>query len=130
MLLIIFLVLVLAVFQAFLPGKYLVDQVGPESQMGPRDNLPPPTPKLSRAQNALRNFHETLPVFVTLSVLSIVLGEQEWLSLLGAWLFLIGRVGHVVCYLKALSPWRSVAFMTALIGLLLMAIPLIPHIWA
>ncbi|WDR05990.1 hypothetical protein PSQ90_00545 [Devosia rhodophyticola] len=40
MLLIIFLVLILALFQAFLPGKYLVDQVGPESQMGPRDNLP------------------------------------------------------------------------------------------
>ncbi|WDR05989.1 MAPEG family protein [Devosia rhodophyticola] len=69
-------------------------------------------------------------MFLTLSVLSIVLGEQGWLSLVGASLFLIGRVGHVVCYLKALSPWRSVAFMIALIGLLLTAIPLIPHIWA
>ena len=129
MLLIILLVLVLTVVQALLPGKYLTDQVGPEAQMGPRDDLPPPSQMLARSRRALANLHETLPVFLTLAVLSIVLGEQGWLSLLGAALFLLGRVVHVVCYLKALSPWRSIAFSVAFLGLIALAIPLVPHIF-
>ncbi|SFZ81062.1 Uncharacterized conserved protein, MAPEG superfamily [Devosia enhydra] len=129
LLLAIFLVLALAFIQAFLPGAYLAKQVGPEVQMGPRDKLPPPTPELSRAQNALRNLHETLPIFLTLAILSIVLGEAGWLTLLGAWIFLIGRIGHVICYLKGLSPWRSIAFTVAFLGLVLLALPLLPYIW-
>ena len=129
LILVIFLVLALAFIQAFLPGAYLAKQVGPAMQMGPRDKLPPPTPELSRAQNALRNLHETLPIFLTLAILSVVLGEAGWMTLLGAWTFLAGRIGHVVCYLRALSPWRSIAFTAAFVGLILMALPLLPYIW-
>ena len=52
-----------------------------------------------------------------------------WLSLVGGTLYLLGRASHVVCYMKALSPWRSLSFLVALIGCVLMALPLIPHIW-
>lgn len=130
MLLIILLVLALTVVQALLPGKFLTEQVGPAAQMGPRDELPPPSLMLARSRRALANLHETLPVFLTLAVLSIVLGEQGWLSLAGAALFLVGRAVHVVCYLKALSPWRSLAFSVAFVGLLLLVVPLVPHIFA
>ena len=130
MLLIILLVLALVFVQALLPGKFLTDQVGPQAQMGPRDDLPPPTPILARSRRALANLHETLPIFLTLAVLSIVLGEQGWLSLIGAALYLVGRVVHVVCYLQALSPWRSLAFSVAVLGMLALAAPLVPHIFA
>lgn len=129
MLLVIFLVLLLLMVQVFLPGRYLTAQVGTDAQMGPRDDLPEPTQELSRSRRALANFQETLPIFLVFAVLSVVLGEEGWLSLLGAALYFIGRVGHLYCYMQGLSPWRSFAFLGALIGTVLMAIPLLPYIW-
>ena len=129
MLLLIFLVLLLLLVQAQLPGKFLTDQIGPQGQMGPRDHLPEPSTELGRSRRALANLQETLPVFLTLGVLSIVLGEQGWLSLVGAAIYFLGRCAHVVCYMRGLSPWRSVFFGVALIGIILMAVPLVPHIW-
>ena len=130
MLLMIFLVLVLLLVQAFLPGKFLADQIGPEGQMGPRDNLPEPTPELSRSRRALANLQETLPIFLPLAILSIVFDEQGWLSLLGAVAYFVARIAHLICYMKALSPWRSIFFLISLIGNVLIAIPLVTHIWS
>lgn len=130
MLLFIFLVLLLVLVQVFLPGRYLTEQVGPELQVGPRDDLPEPTRELARSRRALANLQETLPVFLTLAILSIMLGEQGWISLVGAALYLAGRIGHVICYMRGLSPWRSVCFLVALVGCLVVAVPLVPHIWS
>ncbi len=130
MLVVIFLVLLLLLVLAQLPGRYLTEQVGVEAQIGPRDDLPPPTRKLARSRRALANLQETLPIFLVLAVLSIVLGEQGWLSLAGAWLYFLARVGHAWCYLKGLTPWRSVCFLLSLVGNLCLVIPLAPHIWS
>ncbi len=130
MLLLIFLVLILLFVQVFLPGKYLTDQVGPADQVGNRDDLPEPTQDLARSRRALANLQETLPIFLTLAILSLLLDEQGWVSLAGGVLYLLGRIGHVICYMKGLTPWRSVCFLLALIGTIIMAIPLVPHIWA
>jgi uncharacterized MAPEG superfamily protein len=130
MLLAIFLVLLLSFVQALLPGMYLSRQVGSANQMGPRDELPAPSRELGRAQRALDNLHETLPIFLTFALLSMLLGEQGWLSVVGAWAFFLGRVAHVVCYIRGLSPWRSFAFGFACLGLVLMAVPLVPHLWS
>ncbi len=130
MLLPIFLVLLLTLVQALLPGMYLSRQVGSSSQMGPRDDLPPPSQELARARRALANLHETLPVFLTLALLSLILGAQGWLSLLGAWVFLGARIAHVFCYIRGLSPWRSYAFGLASLGLVAMLVPLVPHLWS
>lgn len=129
MLLMIFLVLFLLMVQAFMPGKFLTDQVGSQGQMGPRDDLPEPSRDLSRARRALANLQETLPVFLTLAILCIVLSEEGWLPLTGAVLYLLARIAHVICYMRALSPWRSFAFLASLVGMALMALPLLPHIW-
>ena len=126
----ILLVLLLLLVQAFLPGRYLAEQIGPKGQMGLRDELPEPTQKLSRSRRALANLQETLPIFLTLAVLCIVFDEQGWLPLTGAALYLIGRIAHVICYMRGLSPWRSYAFLVSLVGNLLMALPLLSHIWS
>lgn len=129
LILVILLVLVLLFVQAMLPGQLLVKQVGTEAQMGPRDNLPPPTPELARANNALRNLQETLPIFLTLAILSVVLGENGWMTIVGAWMYLIGRIAHFVCYMRGLSPWRSIAFVVAFLGLMLMGLPMLGQAW-
>ena len=130
MLLIIFLVLLLLLVLVALPGRYLTEQVGTEAQMGPRDNLPEPSRELARSRRALGNLQETLPIFLVLAVLSIVLGEEGWLSLFGAGLYFLARVFHAWCYMKGLTPWRSLSFLASLLGNLLLAIPLLPHIWS
>lgn len=130
MLLIIFLVLILLLVQVVLPGRYLSAQVGNAVQTGPRDDLPEPTRALARSRRALGNLQETLPIFLTLAILSIVLGEQGWLSLAGGVVYFLARSGHVVCYMRGLSPWRSICFLLGLVGNVAMAIPLIPHIWS
>jgi uncharacterized MAPEG superfamily protein len=129
MLLLIFLVLVLLLVQVQLPGTYLTQQVGAADQMGPRDNLPHPSQALARSRRALGNLQETLPVFLTLAVLSIVMDEQGWVSLAGASVYLLGRIGHVICYMRGLTPWRSICFVVAVLGLFVLAGPLVPHIW-
>ena len=130
MLLIIFLVLLLLLILVGLPGRYLTEQVGTKAQMGPRDNLPEPTRELARSRRALANLQETLPIFLTLAVLSIVLGEQGWLSLAGGALYFVARSAHAYCYMRGLSPWRSLCFLASLFGNLLLAIPLLPHLWS
>jgi len=129
-LLIILLVLLLLLVQVALPGRYLTAQVGNAVQVGPRDDLPEPTRELARSRRALANLQETLPIFLVLAVLSIVLGEQGWLSLAGAAIYLVARIAHVWCYMRALVPWRSLSFLVSLVGNLLLAIPLLPHIWS
>jgi len=130
MLLIIFLVLILVLVQNMLPGMMLTRQVGAQAQMGSRDDLPEPTPELKRARKALTNLQESLPIFLTLAILSIVLGEEGWLSVLGATVFLLCRAIYPVFYLRAMSPWRSLAFLGGLLGMLIMAVPLLPHLWS
>jgi uncharacterized MAPEG superfamily protein len=130
MLLMIFLVLLLLLVQVFLPGKYLTDQIGPQGQMGPRDDLPEPSRDLGRARRALANLQETLPIFLTLAILCIVHNEQGWLPLLGAVVYLVSRIAHVICYMRAIAPWRSIFFLLGLIGNGIMGIALLPHIWS
>ncbi|KRA45740.1 hypothetical protein ASD80_05310 [Devosia sp. Root635] len=127
--LIIFLVLLLLLVQVALPGRYLTAQVGSAGQMGPRDDLPKPSRDLARSRRALGNLQETLPIFLVLAVLSIVLGEQGWLSLAGGAIYFVARMLHAYCYMKGLVPWRSLSFLASLLGNLLLAIPLLPHLW-
>lgn len=128
--LIIFLGLLLLLVQAALPGRYLTEQVGTEAQMGPRDDLPEPSRDLARSQRALANLQETLPIFLTLAVLSIALDEQGWLSLAGGALYVLARSAHVYCYMRGLTPWRSICFLASMVGNLLLALPLVPHLWS
>ena len=125
-----FLVLSLLLVQVALPGRYLTEQVGTDAQIGPRDDLPEPSRDLGRSRRALANLQETLPIFLTLALLSMMLGEQGWLSLAGGALYFVARVAHLYCYMRGLTPWRSVSFIASLLGNLLLALPLVPHLWS
>jgi uncharacterized MAPEG superfamily protein len=123
-------VLFLLLVQVALPGRYLTKQVGNDAQIGPRDDLPEPSRELARSRRALANLQETLPIFLTLAILSIVLGEQGWLSLAGGALYFVARAAHAYCYMRGLTPWRSLSFLISLLGNLLVALPLLPHLWS
>lgn len=118
--------LALLLVQAGLTGSLLTKQVGSENQIGARDSLPKPSIALGRARRALGNFQETLPIFLTIAVLIFVKGVDGWMVHLGGALYLAGRVAHLYCYMKALSPWRSLAYGVAMIGIALLLIALVP----
>lgn len=119
------LALLLLLVQGGLVGRLLDRQIGRAGQMGSRDDLPEPTVELGRARRALANFQETLPIFLTIGLLIVFLGVEGWLVHLGSLLYLAGRLAHLVCYMKGLSPWRSVAFGVAMIGIFCLAAALI-----
>jgi len=130
MLLTILLVLLLAFVQAGVLAQYRINLVGFNALLGPRDDLPEHTsPLLGRAKRALDNLHETLPIFLTLAVLSVVLNEEGTLSIIGAAVYLIARVLYVPSYIFALSPWRSVCFGVSVLGLVALAWPVASHLW-
>ena len=130
MLLIIMLTLLLVFVQAGILAQFRINLVGFTTLLGPRDDLPESrSPQLGRAKRALDNLHETLPIALTLMLLSVILGELGTLSLAGAIIYLIARVLYVPCYILALSPWRSACFGISVLGLVLLALPILPHLW-
>src|SRR6187549_1879701 len=79
MVLLILLVLALFVVQTLLPNRFRErGAVGGGARLaealGPRDDLPPLTRVGGRAERALANMHEALPVFLTLALLNLILG--------------------------------------------------------
>ena len=128
MVLILLLVLALFVLQTLLPGtfRYLG---GPGNKLvlalGPRDNPPPQTTLGGRAERALVNMHEALPVFLTLALLNLIVGTAAALALTGATVFLIARLLYVPAYLLGIIGVRSLIWGASLVGLVMMLLPLL-----
>jgi len=71
---------------------------------------PQEAPGTLRAKRAHLNDLENIPVFLILALLFTLSGG----STLGGWAYFgtyfVARVFHSVCYLRAMQPWRTVAF--------------------
>jgi uncharacterized MAPEG superfamily protein len=120
-------VLALLFFQTLLPpairyaasGKRLGEVTA--AALGPRDRPLPMPPAGERAQRALANLFEGLPIFLTLALLSLILGAATGLATAGAAVFFFARVAYVPCYVFAIAGLRSAVWAVGVIGLLMMA---------
>lgn len=72
-------------------------------------------PAVMRANNAYRNDLENIPIFLVLALIYQLL--QCWPAGAPVYfgLFTLGRVTHTIFYIKALQPWRSVAYFLGLL---------------
>ncbi len=131
MVLLILLVLALFVLQTLLPAsfRYLGRDPGrPLSvALGPRDDPPPQSRMGGRAERALANMQEALPVFLTLALLNLYLGTGD-LALTGATVFLAARVLYVPAYLAGIPGLRTLIWAAGVVGLVLMLIPILARI--
>jgi len=94
-------------------------QVGLPTLAGNRDGLRPLDGLAGRAQRAHRNTLESLPLFIALVLIAQIAGKADTMTLLGAQLFLWGRVAHWLIYLAGI-PWlRTVAWAVSVIGMVL-----------
>lgn len=123
-------VLALFVVQTLLPAtfRYLLAGLGTVSRLkialGSRDTQPPLSTTGARAERALTNMHEALPVFMTIALLLVFHGANEGLAIQGAWIFLVSRVLYVPAYLAGVFAIRSAIWVASLAGQTMMIIAL------
>lgn len=103
---------VVAVFGAML-------QVGLPVLAGNRDNIPDIMGWAGRAGRAHRNMLESLVLFAALVLTAHAAGVSNAMTVLGAQLFLWGRVAYAVLYVAGV-PWaRTAAWAAAVLGMLM-----------
>ncbi len=96
-------------------------QVGLPMLAGNRDNMPALKGWVGRADRAHHNMLESLVLFAALVLIAVVAGKTNPMTLLGAQLFVCGRVGHAVLYIAGI-PWaRTAAWVVSVVGLILIA---------
>ena len=131
MVLLILLVLALFVLQTLLPNRFRERPAGGPSPiveaLGPRDDPPPLTRIGGRAERALANMQEALPVFLTLALLNLILGTGA-MATTGAMVFLVARVLYVPAYLAGVMGMRTLIWIASVVGLVLMLIPILDRI--
>jgi uncharacterized MAPEG superfamily protein len=85
--------------------------------LGPRDEQPPLSPLGGRAQRAVANMQEALPVFLTLALLHVLQRSAGDLPKNGAAIFVIARAVYVPAYLSGIPGLRSAVWMASWVGL-------------
>jgi uncharacterized MAPEG superfamily protein len=133
MVLLILLVLALFVVQTLLPGRFR--EPAPDGRndkltenLGNRDHVRPLTVVGGRAERALANMHEALPVFLALALLNMIVGTAAGMAVTGATLFLVARVVYVVIYMAGVPVLRTLVWGVGWAGLVMMIIPLLDKI--
>lgn len=128
MVLLILLVLALFVVQTLLPASFRY--MGNDARrslkvaLGPRDDPPPQGRVGGRAERALANMHEALPVFLALALLNLFLGTGA-MATTGATVFFVARVLYVPAYLAGTFGIRTLIWIASVVGLVMMLIPIL-----
>jgi uncharacterized MAPEG superfamily protein len=133
MVLIVLLVLALFVMQTLLPAcfRYMRGSDARKNlatALGPRDNPPPQSVVGGRAERALANMHEALPVFLALALLNLVVGTAADMAVTGATVFFVARLLYVPAYLAGITAVRTLIWVVSLAGLAMMLVPLLARI--
>ncbi len=121
---IILLVLALYVAQIFLQetSRFRFDLKG---IVGNRDVQPEPSVIAARLDRAKNNLLEALPIFISLALLALTRDTNQEAEAQGALVFLVARVVYVPTYVSGI-PWlRSLVWLASMVGLLMMALPMI-----
>lgn len=75
---------------------------------------------LFRASRAHANTNESLGAFVLLALVAIFLSVSPALTNACAWIYVVGRAGHMVCYYADWRFARSTAFVVLLLALIVL----------
>jgi len=133
MVLVVLLVLAVFVVQTLLPGRFR--EPPPQGtkdtlveSLGNRDHQRPLTVVGGRAERALANMHEALPVFLALALLNMIVGTAAGLAVTGATIFLVARALYVIVYVVGIPVVRTLIWVAGWVGLAMMIAPLLDKI--
>lgn len=82
-------------------------------------------PDVARVQRAHRNLLESLPMFFALGLLCVLAGVSSLGGQICIGLFTAARIVHSIVYIKALQPWRTIAYALGALSLLGMAVQIV-----
>jgi len=115
---------VLAIVQIGLFSVARTAQYGAKWNMGARDEKQPAlNPVADRLGRAQANLYETLPLFIAAVLLVHVAGRENATTALGAQLYFWGRVVYVPLYAFGVLYVRTLAWLAATVGLLMVLFP-------
>lgn len=116
---------ILAMVQVVVAVVGAMLQVGLPVLAGNRENIPDILGWAGRAARAHRNMLESLVLFAALVLTAHAAGISNTMTVLGAQLFVWGRVAYAVLYVAGV-PWaRTAAWAVAVLGLLLILVQLL-----
>lgn len=114
---------VLLFVHIMIQGQTVTRERGVAWNAGPRDDAEQPlSPLAGRAARALTNFRETYPIFIALALGLAVTGQTGGIGAAGAILWFAARLVYIPLYLLGVAYVRSLCWMVAMLGLLLMLI--------
>jgi uncharacterized MAPEG superfamily protein len=109
----------LTVVQVLVAVMGAFSQAGLMKLVGNREDMPKLTGWAGRAERAHLNMLQNLALFAALVLVAVATGKTNDMTLLGAQLFLWGRVAYAIIYLAGL-PWlRTLSWFVSVIGLVL-----------
>jgi uncharacterized MAPEG superfamily protein len=100
----------------YVPSTVRSRTAGFSWSLGNRDVVPAVPVWIERADRALRNHQENLPLFVIVVVVAHLAGVHDDVTRGAAVVFVVARVLHAVCYWLGLTPRRSVVFGVAFVA--------------
>ncbi len=121
------LVLAVLVFivQVMVQGLFSNLEHKPKEMLGARDQLT--DGKLAaRAKRANQNMIEALMMFAPLMLAAIALDRTNELTALGGWLFVAGRAAYAPLYWLGVPVLRTLAWVAALAGVVLVVLQVLP----
>jgi uncharacterized MAPEG superfamily protein len=118
------LAIVLGVVHVFATGQVAAAQHGLAYNMGPRDDQKPMTGMGGRLVRAYANFMQTFPFFAAAVLIAHVAGRHSWLTVLGAQCYFWARLVYLPLYVFGVPVVRTVAFLVATAGIVLILIAL------
>jgi uncharacterized MAPEG superfamily protein len=112
--------LILALVQILLTAQLRTRQYGITWNAGPRDeSMPPLKPLPGRLLRAQENLFETLPLFIGAVLGAAAAGRLGTLTTIGAYLYFFGRLIYLPLYAAGIPVVRSLVWMAATGGLVL-----------
>jgi uncharacterized MAPEG superfamily protein len=115
----------LTVVQVLVAVMGAFSQAGLMKLVGNREDMPKMTGWAGRAERAHLNMLQNLVLFAALVLVAVATGKTNEMTLLGAQLFLWGRVAYAIIYLAGL-PWlRTLSWFVSVIGLVLIFVQLV-----
>jgi len=115
---------VLGLVHAVATGQFTTIQHGLKYGLSPRDEPKPVTGVGARVQRAFANYMQTFPFFATAVLMAHVAGRHGWLTVTGAQLYFWARLIYVPLYAAGIPIARTVAFVVAVVGIVLILVAL------
>ena len=115
---------VLGLVHAIATGQFTTGQHGLRYGLSPRDEAKPLTGIGARVQRAFANYMQTFPFFAAAVLIAHVAGRHSWATVSSAHLYFWARLVYVPLYAIGFPGLRTLAFVVAMIGIVMILLAL------